>query len=149
MPDTDHARTTGVITRRCAQALLDAARDAGAQLGFAPATAVTDPGGHLVAFERGDATPFLAGDIAVAKAWTAASWQVSSSFWNRYVQDPSVAPLRDVPGVLPVGGGYAIVYEELVIGAIGISGGSLEQDENAALAALDALGFTATTDPDA
>jgi uncharacterized protein GlcG (DUF336 family) len=149
MPDSDHVNPTAVITRRSAQALLAAAREAGGRLGFAPATAVTDPGGHLIAFERGDSTPFLAGDIAVAKAWTAASWQVSSSYWNRYVQDRSVAPLENVAGVLPVGGGYAVVHDGRVVGAIGVSGGSLDQDEQTALAALDALGLTTTTDPDA
>ena len=52
---------TASITRQAAYDLLTAAREAGIALGFAPATAVVDPGGNLIASERGDRTPFLAG----------------------------------------------------------------------------------------
>jgi uncharacterized protein GlcG (DUF336 family) len=45
---------------------------------------------------------------------------------------------------MPVGGGYAIADGDHVIGAIGVSGGSLEQDEQAALAAIAKLGLTPT-----
>ncbi|MGH3439846.1 MAG: GlcG/HbpS family heme-binding protein [Pseudonocardiaceae bacterium] len=140
---------TATITREAAKSLVDAARVASNKLGFEPATAVTDLGGHLKAFERGDSTPYLAGVIAMDKAWTAASYQLSTSYWNRYVQDSSVAALQNSSRVMPVGGGYAIMCDGQVIGAIAISGGSLEQDEKAALAALADLGFGTTEDPDA
>ncbi|MEV7626916.1 heme-binding protein [Actinoplanes sp. NPDC089786] len=140
----NHSYRTASITLRAASDLLEAAREAGVALGFEPATAIVDPGGNLVAFERGDRTPFLAGPIAIDKAWTAVSYQVSSSYWNGYVQDPSVSPLQNLPRVMPVGGGYAIREGNLVIAAIGISGGTLEQDERAALAAIEKLGLTAT-----
>jgi uncharacterized protein GlcG (DUF336 family) len=91
----------------------------------------------------------LAGDIAIAKAWTAASWQVSTSYWNRYVQSESVAALQNTPGLMPVGGGYAIVGDGHTIGAVGVSGGSLQQDERASLKALPAMGLSVTPDPDA
>lgn len=123
---------TATITRQAANSLVDAAREAAKELGFEPATAVTDLGGHLKAFERGDSTPYLAGVIAMDKAWTAASYQLSTSYWNRYVRDSSVAALQNSSRVMPVGGGYAIVCDGQVIGAIGISGGSLDQDEKAA-----------------
>jgi uncharacterized protein GlcG (DUF336 family) len=132
------------ITRHAATDLIQAVCAVGADLGFEPATAVVDPGGHLVAFERGDATPFLAGPIAIDKAWTAASFRVSSSYWNGYVQDPAVAALQNSPRVMPVGGGYAIVDGDHVVAAIGVSGGTLAQDEQAALAAIEHVGFTTT-----
>jgi uncharacterized protein GlcG (DUF336 family) len=135
---------TASITRQAAYDLLTAAREAGIALGFEPATAIVDPGGNLIAFERGDRTPFLAGRIAIDKAFTAAAYQVSSSYWNDYVQDPSVSPLQNLPRIMPVGGGYAIREGDLVIAAIGISGGTLEQDERAALAAIDHLGLAPT-----
>ncbi|MGH3672634.1 MAG: GlcG/HbpS family heme-binding protein [Pseudonocardiaceae bacterium] len=135
---------TASITRQAAADLLDAARAVGQKLGFEPATAIVDIGGHLVAFERGDTTPFLAGTIAIDKAWTAASYRVSSSYWNDYVQNPAVSALQNSPRVMPVGGGYAIVDDDHVVGAIGISGGTLAQDERAALAAIEQLGFTTT-----
>jgi uncharacterized protein GlcG (DUF336 family) len=136
--------STASITREAASQLLAAARVAGQELGFRPATAVVDPGGHLVAFERGDQTPFLAGAIALDKAWTAASYRVSTGYWNGYVQDPAVSSLQNSPRVMPVGGGYAFSDGEQVIGAIGISGGTLAQDEEAALVALAELGLVPT-----
>lgn len=148
MPATDQSLSqsyaTASITRRAAADLIAAARVAGADLGFEPATAVVDTGGHLVAFERGDTTPFLAGTIAIDKAWTAVSYRVSTSYWNGYVQDPTVAALQNSPRVLPVGGGYALVHGGQVIGAIGISGGTLAQDEKAALAAVAQIGLSPT-----
>jgi uncharacterized protein GlcG (DUF336 family) len=155
-PATPHSATpsasstssyaTASITRRAAADLLAAARGAGAELGFEPATAVVDPGGHLVAFERGDTTPFLAGTIALDKAWTAASFRVSSGYWNGYVRDAAVAALQNTPRVMPVGGGYAIVDGGRMIGAIGVSGGTLAQDERAALDAIERVGLRPTDD---
>jgi uncharacterized protein GlcG (DUF336 family) len=138
--------STASISHHAASELLEAARTIGLELGFEPATAIVDPGGHLMAFERGDSTPFLAGPIAIDKAWTAASFRVSSSYWNGYIQDASVAALQNSPRVMPVGGGYAIVDNGHVIGAIGISGGTLAQDERAALAAIEYVGLKATDD---
>jgi uncharacterized protein GlcG (DUF336 family) len=142
VPAVSH--TVASISRQAAWELIAAARRVGAELGFEPATAIVDPGGHLVAFERGDDTPFLAGPIAVDKAWTAASFRVSSSYWNGYVQDSAVAALQNSPRVMPVGGGYAIAADGQVIGAIGVSGGTLAQDERAALAAIRHLGLEPT-----
>jgi uncharacterized protein GlcG (DUF336 family) len=135
-------RTTATVTREAAHALLSAAREVGASLGFEPATAVVDTGGHLVAFERGDSTPYLAGTIAIDKAWTAASYQISTTYWNAYVQNPAVAALQNSPRVMPVGGGFTVMCDGEVSGAIGISGGSLEQDEKAALAAIERVGLS-------
>jgi uncharacterized protein GlcG (DUF336 family) len=141
---THHSYPTASITHAAASGLLAAARDYAKDLGFDPATAIVDPGGNLVAFERGDDTPFLAGPIAIDKAWTAVSYRISSSYWNGYIQNPSVSGLQNLPRVMPVGGGYAIREGDQVIGAIGISGGTLEQDERAALAAIEKLGLEPT-----
>ena len=139
-----HSITTRIITRVAARALIDAALQAGQNLGFGAAIVVVDHAGHLVAAEREDGAPlFLAMDIARDKAWTAASWQVTSHYWGDYVQDPTVAALSGMPHVLAVGGGYPLFENGVLIGAIGISGGTLEQDEQAAEQAMASLGLTA------
>jgi len=69
---------------------------------------------------------------------------VSTGYWNGYVQDPSVSSLQNSPRVMPVGGGYAFRDGEHVTGAIGISGGTLAQDEEAVLIALAELGLAPT-----
>ena len=45
------------------------------------------------------------------------------------------------PRLVAVGGGYPVIENGRVIGAIGVSGGTAEQDQQAAEAALSNLGF--------
>lgn len=136
-------QTKASITRDSALALAVAARDAAAKIGLNLAIAVTDEGGHLIAFERADATPFLAADVAINKAWTAASFGLDTMIWNQIVAQPATAPLANHPRVMPVGGGVPIVLDGRVVGGIGISGGNAQQDHDVAIAALKAAGFEA------
>ncbi|MFD9395153.1 heme-binding protein [Streptomyces sp. NPDC060000] len=129
------------ISRSAASALIEAVRAAAEEIGFAAAVAVTDAGGHLKAFERADDAPFLAAEVAVDKAWTAVSYRIATHVWNSYVANPQVAPLTHHPRLMAVGGGYPVIEDGMVIGGIGISGGSYEQDQQAAEAALSSLGF--------
>lgn len=129
------------ISRSAASALIEAVRAAAEEIGFAAAVAVTDADGHLKAFERADDAPFLAAEVAVDKAWTAVSYRIATHVWNSYVANPQVAPLTHHPRLMAVGGGYPVIEDGMVIGGIGISGGSYEQDQQAAEAALSSLGF--------
>lgn len=138
-----HTHAVASITRDSASALLVAARHAARDLNIDIAIAVTDPAGHLTAFERADATPFLAAEVAVDKAWTAASFGLSTRAWNHVVLDPATAPLAHHPRVMAVGGGVPIKIEGRVIGAIGISGGNAQQDHDVAVAAIKAIGLSA------
>ncbi|KJK57475.1 GlcG/HbpS family heme-binding protein [Saccharothrix sp. ST-888] len=133
--------SASTITSSAASALIDAVLAAAAETGFDVAVAVTDAGGHLKAFQRTDDTPFLAAEVAVDKAWTAVSYRVATHVWNSYVANPSVAPLAHHPRLMAVGGGFPITDNGTVIGGLGISGGTYEQDQQAAEAALGALGF--------
>ncbi|MFI9722906.1 heme-binding protein [Streptomyces sp. NPDC052396] len=129
------------ITRATAGALIAAVHAAAARIGFEAAVAVTDAGGHLKAFDRADDTPFLTAEVAVDKAWTAASFRTATHVWNEYLADRQVAPLGHHPRLLAVGGGYPITTGGRCIGGLGISGGTYEQDQQAAEAALSSLGF--------
>lgn len=134
-------QTKASITRDSALALAVAARDAATKIGLNLAIAVTDEGGHLIAFERADATPFLAAEVAINKAWTAASFGLDTMIWNQVVAQPATAPLANHPRIMPVGGGVPIVMGGRLVGGIGISGGNAQQDHDVAVAALQAAGF--------
>ncbi len=140
---TDQPRSmyAASVTRAVAVALIDAACAAAADIGVEMAIAVTDAAGHLKAFESMDNTPFLANDVAVDKAWTAASYRQTTHVWNAYIQDPTVAQLAHRPRVVAVGGGYPLIEDGKVIGGLGLSGGNVEQDQQAAEIALKALEF--------
>ncbi|MGN6082884.1 GlcG/HbpS family heme-binding protein [Trinickia sp.] len=133
--------STATISLEAAQALLAEARRACAARGFDATVAIVDAGGHLRAFERADSAPFLTVDVAIDKAWTAASFGMATQQWNQYMAEPTVAPLATHPRLMPVGGGIAILHEGRLIGGIGISGGTSVQDHEAAQEALRQAGF--------
>ncbi|MER7668207.1 heme-binding protein [Kitasatospora sp. NPDC096128] len=143
MTSTPLARSTSAasITLAAANALIAEVQTAAQEIGFEASVAVTDAGGHLRAFQRTDATPFLASEVAVDKAWTSAAFGFATHTWNDYVADPKVAPLAGHPRLMAVGGGYPILEDGKLIGGVGISGGTAEQDQQAAEVALKALGF--------
>jgi uncharacterized protein GlcG (DUF336 family) len=129
------------VTCAAANALIEAAMKASRDLGFDAAIAVTDATGHLRAFQRADGAPFFTAEVAIAKAWTAASCGIATHVWNDYLADPKLAPLANVQKLMAVGGGLPLFYDEKLIGGLGVSGGSHEQDRQAASTALGKLGF--------
>lgn len=135
--------TTTTLSLEAAHELLAQARLACAERGFAATIAITDAGGHLRAFERADSAPFLTAEVAMDKAWTAASFGMSTQQWNQYMGEPTVAPLGQHPRLMAVGGGVPIVVDGKLAGGIGISGGTATQDHESAEAALRASGFPA------
>jgi uncharacterized protein GlcG (DUF336 family) len=141
---TETTRPTASITRDAALGLLAAARAAARDIGIEVAIAVTDAGGHLAAFERADAAPFLTAEIAIDKAWTAASFGLDTLTWSQVTAQPATASLATHPRLMAVGGGVPIVAGGRVVGGIGISGGNAQQDHDAAVVALAALGFAAS-----
>lgn len=133
--------SNNTISLEAAHALLAQARLACSKRGFAATIAITDAGGHLRAFERADAAPFLTADVAIDKAWTAASFGMATNQWNAYMADAAVAPLAHHPRLMAVGGGVPLFYDGQLLGGIGISGGSSIQDHDAAEEALRAVGL--------
>lgn len=132
---------TASVSRDAASLLVEAALSAATAAGFEAAVAVVDAGGALKGFARADGAAFLTADVALNKAWTAASYGYPTSVWNDYIADPKVAPLANLPRMMPVGGGYALFDNGRLVGGIGLSGGDVTQDQDAALAAIRAAGF--------
>ena len=130
------------ITVEAASELIKLARATSQQIGVEVAIAVTDAAGNLKAFEHTDACPFLTADVAIDKAWTAAAFGLSTHTWASILTNPLVSQLAHRPRLVAVGGGYPVIENGSVIGAIGVSGGTAEQDQQAAEAALSSLGFT-------
>ncbi|MFI0900979.1 heme-binding protein [Streptomyces sp. NPDC020983] len=129
------------VTQAAARALVEAVNAAAGRIGFTAAVAVTDQGGHLKAFDRADDAPFLTAEVALDKAWTAASFHRPTHAWNDFLTDRRIAPLSGHPRVMAVGGGYPIIVDGRCVGGLGVSGGSYEQDMRAAEEALTTLGF--------
>ena len=108
--------------------------------------AVLDDGGHLKVLKREDAASILRPDIAIGKAWGAVGMGESSrQLSERLKERPAfLGALSDMSGgkVVPVAGGVLIVDGDEVIGAVGISGGTADEDEACAIEGIRAAGLT-------
>jgi uncharacterized protein GlcG (DUF336 family) len=129
------------VTLMAANALIEEALKACRDIGFEAAIAVVDVTGNLRAFQRADGAPFFAAEVAVSKAWTAASCGIATHVWNDFIADPKLAPLTNVNKLMAVGGGLPLFHDGKLIGGIGVSGGTHEQDRKAASVALVSIGF--------
>jgi uncharacterized protein GlcG (DUF336 family) len=131
------------VSLEAAQGLVTAAIAKAAELGVPMAIAVVDEGGLLRAFARMDpVTSAATVDLVQAKAYTAASFRTPTHRLAAGAQDDParLASLSNVPRFTLIGGGYPITEGDLVIGGIGVGGGSPEQDVEVAEAALAAVG---------
>jgi glc operon protein GlcG len=92
---------------------------------------VVDDGGHLLLLERLDDTQVASVEVGVGKARTAAIFRRPSKVFEDQVRDGRVAALA-LPGATPLQGGVPIIYEGKVIGAVGVSGNTPQEDEDIA-----------------
>ncbi len=121
-----------------ARSLTAAAEARAAALGITVATTVVDGGGHLVAFARMDGTQLASTGLAQGKAFTAVAWQrPSQEMFDVSQPGESGYGLQAVdPRYVFAGGGVPLTVDGQVVGAVGISGGTAEQDQECAEAAV-------------
>jgi uncharacterized protein GlcG (DUF336 family) len=125
-----------------AERAVDAAAKKAAELGLKMCIAITDESGDLKAFRRMDGAPKLSIQIAEDKAYTAASFGLPTHVWYDFIKNdpPLLHGITHTPRLIVFGGGFPIVLEGEVVGAIGLSGGHYSQDMECARTALQAIG---------
>ena len=121
----------------------------GAELGLKPLSiCVLDAGGHPIAFSRQDGASNLRFKVAQAKAYGAVSLGMGCrAIFERAQQQPffigSLNNLTD-GGIVPVPGGALVLDAEGgILGAVGITGDTSDNDEIACVAGVEAAGFKA------
>tara|TARA_R110001606_G_scaffold99560_1_gene219541 strand:- start:26345 stop:26752 length:408 start_codon:yes stop_codon:yes gene_type:complete len=120
-----------------ARSALDAALRAASTNGLTMSVAVVDDGGYPLCLERMDGAGLLTAKVASEKARTSALLRAPSrALADRVAADPALLRLTDY---LPMTGGLPIMAEGRCIGAIGVSGGTPEQDEKTGQAGIGAL----------
>src|SRR6478609_7173933 len=119
-----------VLTTEGAMAVLQAALAKAQEMSVPEVIAVVDAGGTVKALVRMDRSPNASIDIALDKAFTAASFHAPTDQFAKAVSgDPIIlASILKAPHVTLLPGGIPLMSGETVIGAIGASGGSGEQD---------------------
>jgi uncharacterized protein GlcG (DUF336 family) len=127
------------LAHEAARALVIAAQERADELGHPIAVAVVDDAGVLKAFERMDGAPLLTVQIAQDKAYTAAGFGLTTDAWRDMLvgdRGLGLAAPAAIARLVAIGGGAPIDIEGLVVGGIGISGGTPEQDSDVAAAAV-------------
>lgn len=125
-----------------AQAIVSAAHAEAATRRVEVSAAVVDAGGHLVAFGRMDGAEIAGPVLAVDKAYTS----VANRIATRELAELA-APGGELFGIhataggrfVIFGGGVPIVVDDVVVGAVGVSGASAADDDACARAGLAAL----------
>lgn len=104
------------------------------------AVSIAGPEGELIAFLRMDGASPAASKIAQNKAYTCARDRKSSKAMGEFMRDSERPPAYwgDL-GITGFGGGLPIIHGGKVVGGIGISGLSEEEDERIAQSALKAV----------
>jgi uncharacterized protein GlcG (DUF336 family) len=130
------------ITSHQAQAVIDGAAAKALELGLPVIVAVLDAGAHLKAFRRMDGAVLGSIDIAISKARTAVLFQANSEAVWEYCKPGAPAPGLQLTngGLATFGGGIPVRSRDgTVIGALGVSGGTVDQDVEIAKAAYAAF----------
>lgn len=102
--------------------------------------AIVDTGGHLVVLQRHDNTQFGSVEVARQKAYSAVAFRRPTRAFEDVVAGGGAGvKILKVEGAMPAEGGIPLVFDGKMIGAIGVSGVTSEQDGQIAKAGADAL----------
>ena len=113
--------------------------------------AVLDAGGHLIAFQKQDGSSMLRFEIAFGKAYGALAVGFGSRWLDKAAADRPhfVAGLNAVSGgnIVPVPGGVLVLdSDSRLIGAVGVTGDTSDNDEAAAVSAINHVSMTPQID---
>ena len=130
-----------MISLEHAQGLISSGIAEAGRQNLALAFAVVDAAGHLVASARMDGAPWIAPEVALGKAWTAAAYGAPSAAQGEKMQglhafSASISAATHGRFTPQIGGLPVLDDAGAVIGAMGASGGTGQQDEDVVRAAM-------------
>jgi uncharacterized protein GlcG (DUF336 family) len=134
--------TSNSLTLEGARKVLDAAVEFSESKGWRMCIAVADPTGEAIVTARMDGAPRLSAGIAANKAYSVAGFggMPTSSWWDVIKDEPAlVHGLTQTPRLVVFGGGVGISSDGVLVGTVGVSGGSAEEDAEVAEAAAAAI----------
>ena len=137
-----------MITLEQAQTMIAVARDKGREMGLKPlSVAVLDAGGNLLAFVREDGASPGRFEIARGKAYGCVMLGMPGSAILARAEQQSyfVAALNGAfdGKFIPVPGGVLVMQGDAVVGAVGVTGDTSDNDAAVAVAGIEAAGFAA------
>jgi uncharacterized protein GlcG (DUF336 family) len=125
LPNPYGAPINGETAKKVAAAALAETR----KNGWTMAVAIVDPAGDLVYFEKLDGTQAASVNIAVEKGRAAARFKrPTKALQDQVAAGGDGLRILALPGAVPVEGGVPILIDGKIVGAIGMSGGTSQQD---------------------
>lgn len=125
-----------------ARTLIAGARAKATEIGVPMCIAITDEGGNLIAFERMDGGKMTSITIAIDKSYTASAAKKATHEYGAASQPgaPAYGIGSAIGGrLMVVGGGLPVGVDSEVVGGIGVSSGTPDQDRQVAQAGIDAF----------
>ncbi|MCW2633484.1 MAG: cobalamin adenosyltransferase [Pseudonocardia sp.] len=137
----DEVAQVGTVTLAGAHGALVACLADAERLGVSCCAAVGDRAGNLLAFARMDGAPLMSAQIAQDKAYTVAAFGLHThDWWALLEDDPALLHgIVKTDRLTIFGGGIGITSGDAMVGAVGVSGGSSQQDREIAEAGAAAL----------
>src|ERR671919_1543291 len=132
-----------VLTLEAAEKIAAAAEAEAKKRSATVVIAVVDDGGYPVVLKRLNDTQVASVEVAIGKAKTAAIFRRPSKVFEDQIKNGRVAAIA-LTGSTPLQGGLPLVVDGKVVGAIGVSGNTPQEDEDIAMAGLSGL-MAATT----
>ena len=130
----------GPITTELAKRIAAAALAEARANNWAMAAAIVDPGGILVYFEKIDDTQHTSARICIDKARSAALFKRPTKAFQDALEKGGVGlRVMTLRGAIPAEGGVPLLVDGKIVGALGVSGGTSEQDGQCCKAAIDAM----------
>jgi glc operon protein GlcG len=100
---------------------------------------IVDDGGNLMYMERMDDAQLGSFNVALAKARSAVFFKRPTKMFEDAVIKNGYTPILKLPEAMPIEGGIPLLVDGHILGAIGVSGGTPQEDGKAAQAGADAF----------
>jgi glc operon protein GlcG len=131
-------RNKPCLTLTDVKTMLAACEAEAAKNKWAVAISIVDEGGFLLGFERMDGAPTISAEVSMGKARTSAlTRRPSKVFEDRVKERPAFVSF---PAGVLIQGGVPIMHQNECVGAIGVSGVQSHEDEQIAMAGVNAVG---------
>ncbi|MNI65633.1 heme-binding protein [Clostridium sp. YIM B02506] len=128
------------LTLDIAKKLLDKAENKAKEINIPVVIAIVDEGGNLIAQHKMDDALLISVSLSLNKAYTSVATKMSTENLSELIlPGKPLYTLENIKNITAVGGGIPIIIGEHIVGAIGVSGGSVEEDILIAKTALEEI----------
>ena len=130
------------ITLNLSKELIEAAEREANKIGVPMVISIVDDGGHLVACHRMDDALMVSIELSQNKAWTSVAMKMTTEDLKNVAavgQDLYGINTSNQGRIVIFGGGIPFFYQGKIIGAVGVSGGAVQEDIQVAEASVSCL----------